>query len=364
MEVLAAGADKAHAHIEAGNEEDTRQQDAAHGAEQQAHHIGEGLRPVGRVGECAARQGADVGQHAVDHQQHPSGDHPRPDGTLHHGALLLHTPGADVHRNDNAEGQGGDGVHGLIALDEALDHRMGRVVPGGRTVALQRVDQTAHKGDDDQRHQDGAENLAQPVGELLRPQGDEQGGGEEHQGVDQLIHPDGGVRSHEGRDGHFKRGGGRPGDGQAGADGQIGHDGEHPGKGGMHTAAQGIQPAGAGHRHHPQYRQPHRAEGQPQHGGPGLGARLGRNIGRKNQITRPKKHGEQGEAHQKQIPALQPSLFLSHGRFLSRNLKTAAYRTACRCFSLTYQNQPWEMAPVGQVSAQEPQSMQEPASMT
>ena len=27
-------------------------------------------------------------------------------------------------------------------------------------------------------------------------------------------------------------------------------------------------------------------------------------------------------------------------------------------------NQPWEMAPVGQVSAQEPQSMQEPASMT
>lgn len=56
----------------------------------------------------------------------------------------------------------------------------------------------------------------------------------------------------------------------------------------MHTAAQGIQPAGAGHRHHPQYRQPHRAEGQPQHGGPGLGARLGRNIGRKNQIARPK----------------------------------------------------------------------------
>ena len=110
---------------------------------------------------------------------------------------------------------------------------MGRVVPGGRTVALQRVDQTAHKGDDNQRHQDGAENLAQPVGELLRPQGDEQGGGEEHQGVDQLIHPDGGVRSHEGRDGHFKRGGGRPGDGQAGADGQIGHDGEHPGKGGI-----------------------------------------------------------------------------------------------------------------------------------
>ena len=50
VEVLAAGADKAHAHIEAGNEEDTRQQDAAHGAEQQAHHIGEGLRPVGRVG--------------------------------------------------------------------------------------------------------------------------------------------------------------------------------------------------------------------------------------------------------------------------------------------------------------------------
>ena len=65
-----------HAHIEAGNEEDTRQQDAAHGAEQQAHHIGEGLRPVGRVGECAARQSADVGQHAVDRQQHPSGDHP------------------------------------------------------------------------------------------------------------------------------------------------------------------------------------------------------------------------------------------------------------------------------------------------
>ena len=121
---------------------------------------------------------------------------------------------------------------------------MGRVVPGGRTVALQRVDQTAHKGDDNQRHQDGAENLAQPVGELLRPQCDEQGGGEEHQGVDQLIHPDGGVRSHEGRDGHFKRGGGRPGDGQAGADGQIGHNGEHPGKGGMHTAAQGPSMAG------------------------------------------------------------------------------------------------------------------------
>ena len=62
MEVLAAGADKAHAHIEAGNEEDTRQQDAAHGAEQQDKQQINQKKSAASVLSQAVREHPDISQ--------------------------------------------------------------------------------------------------------------------------------------------------------------------------------------------------------------------------------------------------------------------------------------------------------------
>ena len=74
-----------------------------------------------------------------------------------------------------------------------------RVVPApGRAVAVQGVDEATHKGHDDQRDQDGAHDLAQPVGELLRPQGNEQRQGEEDGAVGELEKPRRRVRPQEG----------------------------------------------------------------------------------------------------------------------------------------------------------------------
>ena len=318
MEVSPAGADEAHAHVEAGDQEDGGQQHPAAGAEQQARRVGQGLRPVGGVGHGPAGQGPHMGQHAVHRQQQHPGDHPGPGGGAHHRPRLLHPAGPQVHRDDDAEGQGGQGVHGLIALQEAPDGRVGQVLAAGRAVSLQGIEHAGGKGHHNEAHQHGAEDLAQPVSELLRPQGQRQGGGEEHQGVNQAQQGHRGPLPHKGGHRHLKGGGGRPGDGQAGADGQIDRHGKGPGKGGVHPAGQGVHAAGPGHRHHPQHRQAHGADGQSRHGRPGVHPRHGPDARRENQVARPEKQGEQGQAHQQQAPRPQSLLLHSFTSSLSR----------------------------------------------
>ena len=159
---------------------------------------------------------------------------------------------------------------------------MGHIVPGGGPIAGQGINQTTGKGDHNESHQNGAEDLAQPVGELFRPQSHHQSRRKKYQGIDQPEEGEGGVWSGKGGHRHLKGGSGGAGNGQTGANSQIGDDGEGLGEERVDPAAQLVQAPGPCRRHHTQYRKAHGADGKAQKGGPGGGSRLGSDARRED----------------------------------------------------------------------------------
>ena len=159
-----------------------------------------------RTGEGAARERADMGQHGVDHKEQHTRDDASPDRSADHSAVLLHAPGTDIQADDNAEHQRRDGVHGVVSRQKAGGYGLDRglIACAGRSVPLQRIDHTPHKGDHDQANEDGTHDLAQPVSELLRPQGHDEGQREKHQRIDQLIDRDGRAAAYKGGHRHLK----------------------------------------------------------------------------------------------------------------------------------------------------------------
>ena len=224
---------------------------------------------------------------------------------MHHSLLSLHPPGPDIQGDDDAEVEGGNGVHGLVAVQKALDGRVAGIAAGGGCVAPHRPDQAAHKEHHNQGDEDGTEDFAQPVGEPLGLQRQGQGGGKEQHGVNQLEQSGRGALPQKGGDRHLKGGTGRPWNGQAGANGKVNQKGKRRGKPGTHPARQRVQSAGAGHRHHAQDGEAHRRHRQTRKGNPGGCARLRACKGRENQVSRPEKHGKQGEPHKQQFLPLQ-----------------------------------------------------------
>ena len=65
-----------------------------------------------------------MSQHRVDSQQQEAGQPAGADGTPHYVAILADPSRPYVQGDDNAKGQRRYGVHGLIALQKALYHRM------------------------------------------------------------------------------------------------------------------------------------------------------------------------------------------------------------------------------------------------
>ena len=300
VKILAAGADESHTDIKAGDDKDGGQNHAAHRAEEQRDDVGQGFGAVAGIGHRAARDAADMGQHGIDDQQYRPGHETGPDGAADNGLLFRDAPGADIQGDDDTEGQGGNGVHGLVSVQETGGNGLDGSVPAFSrdAVALQRVEKTGRESNDDQNHQNGAQDLAQTVGELFGAQGNEERQPEENHRIDQLEEPDGGVRSHERGNGHFEGCTGGAGNGQTGADGQIGHDGKDLGKGRMDPLSQLIHAACPGHGDDAQYRQTNRADGKANDGEPGHRPGLGGNARRENQVARSKEHGEQGKTNQ------------------------------------------------------------------
>ena len=204
--------------------------------------------------------------------------------------MIRDSKGPDVHHDHDAEIQGRNGIHSLIAGQKALDRRDLVIGRQGGAVGSHRMDQTAHEHCPHQQQKHGAQELAQPSGQLLRLKGHQEGGGKKKQGVAELKPHRGGARGQEGRDRHLKRGAGRPGDGQAGADGQIDQNGEHSGKGGMDPAGQFCQTPCPHHSDHTQNWEKHRADRQPGHSEPGVHPGLRAQLGWKDQVARTKEH--------------------------------------------------------------------------
>ena len=214
---------------------------------------------------------------------------------------------ADVERDDRAEVERRDRVHGLVTAEEA--HRRGQIGIGRvrrAVVRRHRADQAGCKQHKDEHDKRRAEQLAQAVGQLFRLEGDQERDGEKHRRINKLPHR---AAAHKRRE-HLKRGARRARDGEARADGQIDEQREHRCKARVHPRGERGQAARPRHRDHAQHGQADRAHGKAEEGRPRIGARLRAKERRENQVARAKKHGKQRKAHKQQVPAVK---FLHNG---------------------------------------------------
>ena len=128
-----------------------------------------------------------MAQHGVDDQQQPACEKARPDGVLTDGVFRSDAEGLDVECEDSPEIEPREGVHGLVAAQDAFECRQ-TGIGGGRGAVLRghRVEQTACEQDEDQRDEGRAEDAAQPFGELFRMERHEERRCKENDGVAQL----------------------------------------------------------------------------------------------------------------------------------------------------------------------------------
>ena len=103
MEVFAYAGDEADAGVEAGDDEDNGQKHLSHPAKQAVGQCRQDGGAGVAAGERGPRDAADVGQHGVDHQQHPACDEPGPDGAAPDGSFFRDAHRLNVQRDDCAE---------------------------------------------------------------------------------------------------------------------------------------------------------------------------------------------------------------------------------------------------------------------
>ena len=121
--VLAAAGNQADAGVQAGQKEDQSQQHNAHIAEQV---VGDGGQCSGSVSQFTvgtAGYGTHMGDGTIHCQEEERGDSTGISDLLYYGGTLSHAPIVDVHGYDKAKVQGSNGIHGLVAAQEALKHR-------------------------------------------------------------------------------------------------------------------------------------------------------------------------------------------------------------------------------------------------
>ena len=159
------------------------------------------------------------------------------------------------------------------------------------------MDETPGKQHHDEHDQAGAEDAAQPVGKLFRPQRHQKGRCKKQHRVGQLQPGTAAYQRHQ----HLEGGTGGAGDGKAGPDGKIHQNGEHHGEHRMHPAGKLIQTACPCHSHHARNGQADGADGKARKGRPEAGTGLCAQMRREDQIACTKKHGKQCKADQKQI---------------------------------------------------------------
>ena len=240
-----------------------------------------------------------MAQHGVDDQQQPAREEARPDGVLTDGVFLGDAEGLDVEREDGPEVQPREGIHGLVAAQDAFECRQVGI-GGGRGAVLRghRVEQTAREQDEDQCDEGRAEDAAQPVGELFRMECHEERRRKENDGIAQLQTAPAAHQRHQ----HLERGAGRAGDGEAWPDGEIDQNGEHEGKFRVDPAGQLVEPARSGHGHHACDGQADGADGEPGKGRPEVGTGLCAEMGRKDQISGSEEHRKQRKTEEQALP--------------------------------------------------------------
>ena len=219
--------------------------------------VGQGDAAVGAGGKAAAALGTHPGNQGVDNRHQQTAEKAGKAGAGGQVLGFAEPQLADDLNHRNAEGQGSQGVHGVVALQEAGEK-------GGVFIAALRgnlgdLGHGAYQGGNHQggqEHQEnGVDHLANPGKNPIGPQGEIEHQQEKHQGKAQRPQPLTALRQ-QGLQAYGKGGGGAPGDGEAGADGQIEHDGKEDAVAPAHLTGQIHQAftAGKSHGGYPQQR--------------------------------------------------------------------------------------------------------------
>ena len=241
-----------------------------------------------------------MAQHGVHGQQQRPGNESGLDDAVLHGLVLGDAPCPDVQRDDRAEVQRCQRVHGLVAVEHSLHGgQSGVLCAGGSVVCRQRVQQAPGKQRRDEQNQAGAEDAPQPFGELFRVERYQERRSEKYRRVDHLQPGAAAQQRHQ----HLERGAGRARDGQTRPDGQVDQNGEHPGKGRVHPPGKSVQVACLSHRRNAGDGQADGADCKACKGKPEVCPGLCAQMRREDQVARPEKHGKQRKADQKQITA-------------------------------------------------------------
>ena len=131
------------------------QQHNAHIAEQV---VGDGGQCSGSVSQFAvgtAGYGTHMGDGTIHCQEEERGDSTGISDLLYHGGTLSYAPIVDVHGYDKAKVQGSNGIHGLVAAQEALKHRGLGVDPNGFPIPGRGSQYTADKYHSNEEQQAG-----------------------------------------------------------------------------------------------------------------------------------------------------------------------------------------------------------------
>ena len=295
--ILRNGVDEPHAGGQAGQGKDGRQQHGAGRTEQLIDDAPEGPGAVFLDRIDPGGTHSHIAQGQVYQRQDASGQQSRPDRMAQLVPLFGKAEIGQCSGDDQTEIQGGDGVHGLIALRKAPEQ-------GGRSVRTLRSgegplspEQEADKEKQQQEQQGRGQEIADALHQFPRIQAQPQGCQEKYQGIEQQKEPHVGRLRQIGGYGHFKRHGGGSGDAQARPDGEVNEQGEHQGESFAHMARQLVQPVEPGHHDDPQHRQKDRRDEKADHGRRGGSSRILTQKGREDQVPRSEEQGKEHEAH-------------------------------------------------------------------
>ena len=305
-EIGGGGAGQGHGGGDAGQTHHHAEQHHAHLAHQGLNDDHDQLGAADIVGILGGHGGTQIGQPHVHDQQQDTRQH---GGAAHHAELLpaaVIALGGDALQHDDAEGQGGQRIHSLIAGLDAGDGHVGDLGQGGGLT--QRGDDALDDDGKQAQQQQRRQDLAHDVHHGGFPDAQRQDQREEQDGKHHGAHA-----GQVGDNGHLIGSGGGAGDGHHGTHAQD--NGGHQYRCGYlaHAADHSLTAADPQQGEHGQHGQADVGNEIGSEARHPLGTGLQAQKGRENHVACAEKHGKQREANHDDVS--DETVFFLHNSF-------------------------------------------------
>ena len=288
---LRRGGDESHRGRHTGGEHDETEDDVTRPAHRRARRIGQEARAV----RVTLRVGDDVSDQAqadVDHGQECASDECRGGGAPNDLGADAAARVPQRRHDDDAEGQGRDGIHRHVAFQQAGGQWVVDVLARGRVVRGWQGCQAEEHEEDEQAKEDRRQHLAEAVDNVGGIPTQVKGDGEEDQVEDDRCN--GGVCADDGCDGRRKGDGPRARKRVEGADGEVDQHREDEAEESACAADEVADiGAGQGNRDDRNDGESDTADEETDHRGGHIGACRRSHDRRENKVTGPKEHGEE-----------------------------------------------------------------------